>query len=68
MQGQIDVRADRISARLRGLRVVASRRNGHTALDLYDRDGLVETLVIGTKREVFAYLGAMAATLDITNR
>ena len=43
-------------------------RNGYTGLDLYDGSSMVRTLTIGTKREVYEYLGAMIAALEIVGR
>lgn len=51
-----------------GLRVEAQRRNGYTALDLYDPHGMVDTLHIGTAREVYTYLQGMRRTLLIIGR
>ncbi len=35
-------------------------RNGYTGLDLADKDGsCLRTLTVGTKREVYEYMGAM---------
>lgn len=61
-------RMEVVNSALRGVRVVASGRNGYTALDLYDADGCIRTLCTGTKRGVYDYLDAMIATLEITNR
>jgi hypothetical protein len=61
--------ADRISNRLRGdLSVQVQRRNGATALDLYDAHGCVKLLAIGPARAIDAYLRAMDETLDIIGR
>ena len=43
-------------------------RNGYTGLDLYDGSSMVKTLTIGTKREVYTYLGAMIDALEIVGR
>lgn len=67
--GEVEARATRVSAMLRdGLHVVASGRNGYTALDLFDGHGVVRPLKLGTKREVYEYLGAMAEALTIVGR
>jgi hypothetical protein len=57
-----------ISGRLNGLTVEVSRRNGATALDLYDSRGCIKLLAIGPARSIEAYLRAMDQTLDIVNR
>lgn len=51
-----------------GLRVEAQGRNGYVALDLCDADGTIETLHIGTSREVYTYLQGMRRTLLVLNR
>jgi hypothetical protein len=61
--------ANVISGRLRGdLRVEVQRRNGATALDLYDSRGCIKLLAIGPARTVETYLRAMDETLDIIGR
>lgn len=65
----VSLRAQTVSGLLRsGLYVRAQRRNGYTGLDLYDADGMIRTLTTGTSREVWNYLGAMLATLEIVGR
>ena len=51
-----------------GLYLRVQGRNGYFGLDLFDRDGMVETLHLGTKREVYTYLQGMRRALLITNR
>ena len=57
-----------ISGRLNGLTVEVSRRNGATALDLYDSRGCIKLLAIGPARSIEDYLRAMDQTLDMVNR
>lgn len=65
----VENRADAVNRGLRhGLRVEVQGRNGYTALDLYDNDGMVRTLTVGTKREAYDYMGAMIETLTIVGR
>jgi len=65
----LDRLAEGISNRLRGdLRVEVQRRNGATALDLYDSVGCVKLLAIGQARTIETYLRAMDETLDIIGR
>jgi hypothetical protein len=65
----LDSLATSINGRLRGdLHVRVQRRNGATALDLYDRDGCVKLLAIGPARAIDAYLRAMDETLYIIGR
>ncbi len=51
-----------------GLHLVVQGRNGNTCLDLYDADGCVDNLRIGTAREVYTYLQGMRRTLMIVGR
>jgi len=67
-QKQLDLRAEIVSSRLRGLRVEVQQRNGSSALDLYDDDGCIRMLAVGTKREIGDYLNAMSETLAIVGR
>lgn len=64
----VDRIAATVSESLNGLSVVAQGRNGNTCLDLFDTDGCVDTLKIGTTREVYTYLQGMRRALLITNR
>ena len=65
----LDTRADFVSTMLRGsLHVEAQGRSGYIGLDLYDAHGCVRTLATGTKREIYAYLGAMLDALEIVGR
>ena len=75
-RSDVDARAQQVSDMLRGLKVIAQGRNGYIGLDLYQREGehiqprftMVKTLTTGTKREVYEYLGAMLATLEMVGR
>jgi hypothetical protein len=68
-QARLSLRQNAVNSALRdGIHVIASGRNGYTALDLYHGDSLVRLLTIGTKREVYTYLGAMLETLSIIGR
>lgn len=51
-----------------GIYVSSNARNGYTALDLYDRVGCIRCLTVGTKREVYDYMGAMIEALSIVGR
>lgn len=51
-----------------GLFLQVQGRNGYYGLDLYDRDGMVDVLHIGSKREIYTYLQGMRRALLITNR
>lgn len=64
----VDRIAETISESLHGLSVRAQGRNGYTGIDLYDGRGVVETLTLGTKREVYTYLQGMRRALLLTNR
>jgi hypothetical protein len=64
----VDRIVDTINESLKGLNIQAQGRNGYTGLDLYDDHGMVDTLHIGTKREVYTYLQGMRRALLITNR
>lgn len=62
-------RAGAVNSMLRdGIHVIPSGRYDYTALDLYDRSGLVRTLTCGTKRQVYDYMGAMIEALSIVGR
>ena len=65
---ELDNLAAAISGRLNGLSVEVSRRNGATALDLYDAHGCIRLLAIGPARTIETYLRAMDQTLDMLNR
>ena len=66
---RVTARADFVSTLFTsGLHVRAERRNGYTGLDLYDADGCIRNLTVGTSREVYDYLGAMLAALEIVGR
>ena len=68
-KANLDNRAEAVNRGLRdGLHVVLGGRYGYTALDLYDRNGMVRVLTAGTKREVYDYMGAMIETLIIVGR
>ena len=46
--------------------LVCQGRNGHTALDLYDRDGrCLRTLAVGTRREILSHLHAIRTGMDL---
>ncbi len=57
--------AETVSEGLEGFRVYAQARNGYIGLDLYREPGadsesaMLDTLHIGTKREVYTYLQGM---------
>jgi len=66
---ELDNLAAYVSERLLGsLNVQVQRRNGATALDLYDNAGCIRLLAIGSARTVETYLRGMEATLDIIGR
>jgi len=67
-QLQLDTKAAHVSGMLRGLRVEVQRRNGSTALDLYEGTSCVQLLTVGTARQVADFLDAMAETLYIVGR
>lgn len=67
-KGNLLNRRDAVNRGLRGLYVQVQGRNGYTALDLFDNSGMVRTLTVGTKREVYDYMGAMIETLIIVGR
>jgi len=68
-RADVDRIAESVSESLRGpLNVQAQGRNGYTALDLYDAHGAVDTLTVGTKREVYTYLQGMRRALLIVGR
>ena len=62
--------AQRVSKQLRGdLFVVVAGRYGYTAVDLYDKRGMVRTLSSGlSKRQAHDYLSAMYEALYIVGR
>lgn len=60
--------AETVSDGLRGIRVEVQRRNGYVALDRYDDHSMVDTLHVGTAREVYTYLQGMRRTLLIIGR
>lgn len=65
----IDCQAAHVSIRLPGsLHLFVQGRNGYFAVDLYDGKKCMETLVIGTKREVSMYLSGMVNALEIQER
>ncbi len=51
-----------------GLHVQTGRRNGNTALDLYDGTECLTTLTVGTMREAHDYLSGMTAGLGLAFR
>lgn len=67
-RSDVDRIANSVSQTLRGVSVVASSRNGYTALDRYDSAGLVDTLHVGTKRECYTYLQGMLRYSAIVGR
>jgi hypothetical protein len=64
----VDRIAETVSSSLRGLELRIQARNGYYGLDLYDGAGMVDTLTVGTKRELYTYLQGMRRALLITNR
>ncbi len=61
-QADVDRIAESVGEHLPdGLGVRVERRNGHTALDLTrgGGKGVVKTLYVGTKREIYIYLQGM---------
>lgn len=68
-RADVDGKADRVSGMLRdGISVSVQGRNGYYGLDRYDRHGMVDTLAIGTLREIDTYLNGMVAALAIVGR
>ena len=68
-RNDLDQMAAVISGRLCGsLSVQVQKRNGATALDLYDDRGCIRLLAIGPARTIYTYLRAMDDTLDMVNR
>ena len=64
----VDRIAATISESLNDLRVEIGVRNGYFGVDMYDRHGQVDTLHIGTKREIYTYMQGMRRALLITGR
>ena len=56
-------RLDRVSAR-----VELERRNGYVALDEYDGETCMRTLVVGSLREISEYVHAMVVGIDLANQ
>lgn len=67
-KSRLSNREGALNSMLRGVHVETQGRYDYTALDLYDRAGLVRTLTSGTKREVYDYMGAMIEALSIVGR
>jgi len=57
-----------ISEALNGLRIEVQGRNGYFGVDLYDAHGMVDTLHLGSKREIYTYMQGMRRTLLIIGR
>ena len=51
-----------------GLSVCVQGRNGYFGLDLYGPAGMLDTLHVGTRREVYTYLQGMRRALLLTGR
>lgn len=59
-QADVDRIAESVSQGMSGYRVEAQGRNGYIGLDLFRvGDGMIDTLHVGTKREVYTYLQGM---------
>ena len=65
----VRARVANLNRRLDGVRasVVVERRNGYVALDEYDGETCMRTLVVGSTREISEYVHAMVVGIDLAN-
>lgn len=61
----IERRTEAVNRLLSGVRVVPQGRNGYVGLDLYAEGEMVRNLTVGSKREVYDYMGGMLAALEL---